>query len=223
MMSNLFSMFDPSNNMNYSLNWSTTLIILLFIPLSFWIIPSRFNILWLTMYKKINTEINSVMQNSKSKKSKLILTSFFTLILLNNMLSMFTYIFPPSSHLVFSLSLALPFWLSLMIFNMKNKLMNFSASLVPQGTPIMIAPFMVLIELMSNMIRPMTLSIRLSTNITAGHLIMKLIENMMEKEEILMKSAIVLQWLIIALEMMMTIIQAYVFSILSTMYLKETH
>nr|AIS38194.1 ATP synthase F0 subunit 6 [Brasilocerus sp. 2 DTA-2012] len=223
MMTNLFSIFDPSNNMNYSLNWLTTIMMLMFIPLSFWSTPSRLSMIWLKMFSKLNSEIKSIMGNSKESKSKLFIISLFTLILLNNLLSMFPFIYPPTSQLAFSLSLALPVWLSLMVYSLTNNLIKFSAHLVPQNTPMPISPFMVLIETTSNIIRPITLSVRLSTNITAGHLIIELIGKMMESEEIMKKGAIIIMLLIHILEMMMAIIQAYVFSILATMYFKETY
>nr|AJT35528.1 ATP synthase F0 subunit 6 [Phrixothrix hirtus] len=221
MMTNLFSIFDPSNNMSYSLNWMTSIIIFMFMPLLYWLIPSRSSMIWFTMFNLLSKEINAMMKNSKEKKSKLFIISLFTLIMLNNLISMFPYIFPPTSHLVFSLSLALPLWLSLMIFSMFNNLKKFLASFVPQETPMFISPFMVLIETTSNIIRPITLSVRLMTNITAGHLIIELIGNMIEQESIMKKSVILVQLMIFILEMMMAMIQAYVFSMLATMYFSE--
>jgi len=84
--------------------------------------------------------------------------------------------------------------------------------------------FMVIIEIISNIIRPLTLAVRLSANMIAGHLLISLLRNFLKN--IYMKIAIPLSSIIIilmTLEMAVSIIQAYVFITLSTLYSNEVH
>ena len=73
--------------------------------------------------------------------------------------------------------LALPVWLGYMIYSTVNNLNGFLAHLTPLGTPYVLIPFMVIIELVRRFMRPLTLSIRLAANLTAGHLLIALITN----------------------------------------------
>nr|AXS65081.1 ATP synthase F0 subunit 6 [Elateroidea sp. 2 KM-2017] len=219
-MTNLFSIFDPSNSMNLSMNWMSTILIFMLTPMKLWLIPSRLNSSWLIMFNKLSKTLNSLMKNSN--QIKLFIVSIFTLIMLNNLMSLMPFIFPSSSHPAFSLSMSMPLWLSIMIYSMFKNPIKSLAHLVPNDSPILISPFLVLIEMISNMIRPITLSIRLSTNITAGHLIMELLGNA-ENKMMIMKSALMIQLTITILELMMAFIQTYVFSILVSLYLKETY
>lgn len=96
--------------------------------------------------------------------------------------------------------------------------------LVPQGTPSVLMPFMVLIESISNSIRPFTLAVRLMANIVAGHLLITLLAN--QTSAISLAPAIILvqvQMILVILELAVSVIQAYVFSVLITMYASEIH
>lgn len=96
------------------------------------------------------------------------------------------------------------------------------AHLVPQGTPSVLIPFIVLIETISNVIRPGTLAVRLSANIIAGHLLLTLLGNTGNSiSTILVSILIFTQLLLLILESAVAIIQAYVFTILSTLYSRE--
>jgi F-type H+-transporting ATPase subunit a len=93
---------------------------------------------------------------------------------------------------------------------------------VPQRTPGVLIPFMVLIERTSNVIRPMTLAIRLSANMIAGHLLMTLLGNQLSSAIGLRLIILILvQFLLVSLEIAVSVIQSYVFSILITLYVSE--
>nr|AXS65544.1 ATP synthase F0 subunit 6 [Tenebrionoidea sp. 18 KM-2017] len=221
MMSNLFSTFDPSSNWNTSLNWTSSLIGLILMPSSFWFIPNRFHILWtkilLTLHKEFKTLLNPTM-----KGSTLLFISLFTFILMNNFLGLFPYIFTSTSHMSMTLALALPLWITFMMFGWINNTTHMLAHLVPQGTPPVLMPFMVLIETISNLIRPGTLAIRLSANMIAGHLLLTLLGNtgpMLNPLSI--NILIIAQLALLTLESAVSIIQSYVFAVLSTLYSSE--
>jgi len=98
------------------------------------------------------------------------------------------------------------------------------AHLVPLGTPYVLIPVIVLIELVRNLIRPLTLSVRLAANLVAGHLLITLIRSPLTRVSgvgigFLIRGLVVL----LVLESAVAFIQAYVFRILRTLYLRETN
>nr|APX39788.1 ATP synthase F0 subunit 6 [Pachybrachis sp. ReAss_5] len=224
MMTNLFSSFDPSTNFNTSLNWVSTMLGIFIIPMTFWLIPSRLSMLWNKILNTLHKEFKVLINNKKSQGSTLILISLFSLILFNNFIGLFPYVFTSTSHMVLTLSLALPLWLSFMIYGWINNTIHMLAHLVPQGTPAVLMPFMVCIETISNVIRPGTLAIRLSANMIAGHLLMTLLGNTGPMLSIsLVNILIMVQILLLVLESAVSIIQAYVFAVLTTLYSSEVN
>lgn len=221
MIINLFSSFDPSTNFNTNLNWLRTLLFILFIPSLFWFIPSRFNIIWykiiITLYKEFKILI-------PIKGRMLIFISLFSLILFNNFLGLFPYIFTRTSHITLTLRLALPLWVTFIIYGWCLNINHIFAHLVPQGTPPILIPFIVCIETIRNIIRPGTLAIRLSANIIAGHLLLTLLGNTGPLlSSITLNILIITQILLLILESAVAIIQSYVFAILSTLYSREVY
>uniref|UniRef100_UPI0030E36656 ATP synthase F0 subunit 6 n=1 Tax=Monochamus guttulatus TaxID=2079363 RepID=UPI0030E36656 len=224
MMTNLFSSFDPSTNFNLSMNWFSTFIGLLIIPLSFWLIPSRLNLIWIKIIVTLHKEFKILIGTNKTQGSTLIFISLFSLILFNNFMGLFPYIFTSTSHMNLTLTLALPLWLSFILYGWINNTIHMFAHLVPQGTPPVLMPFMVCIETISNVIRPGTLAVRLSANMIAGHLLMTLLGNTGPMLSMLMINFLIItQILLLILESAVSIIQSYVFAILSTLYSSEVN
>nr|YP_011004280.1 ATP synthase F0 subunit 6 [Ctenophthalmus yunnanus]WPS93668.1 ATP synthase F0 subunit 6 [Ctenophthalmus yunnanus] len=221
MMTNLFSIFDPMSSHWFSLNWMSTLIGLLMIPNMFWLIPTRYNIFWNNILIYLHKEFKVLINNSFPGTTFMFI-SLFTLILFNNFMGLFPYIFTSTSHMVMTLVLALPLWLSFMIYGWINNTHHMFCHLVPQGTPNILMPFMVCIETISNIIRPGTLAIRLSANMIAGHLLLTLLGNngpMMNN--FLLMILISSQIALLTLEIAVSMIQSYVFAVLSTLYSSE--
>nr|ALO70408.1 ATP synthase F0 subunit 6 [Brachygluta helferi] len=222
-MTNLFLSFDPTTNFLY-LNWISTFIGLMFIPFMYWFIPSRWNMFWYLIINNLHKEFNILLNKNNNKGSTLLFISLFSMIVFNNFLGLFPYIFTSSSHMIMNLSLALPMWLSFMLFGWINNTNHMFAHLVPQGTPPVLMPFMVCIESISNIIRPSTLAVRLTANMIAGHLLMTLLGNTGPSMSLIMVNILILiQILLIMLELAVAIIQSYVFSILSTLYSSEVN
>nr|YP_008080658.1 ATP synthase F0 subunit 6 [Mecopoda niponensis]AFK15635.1 ATPase subunit 6 [Mecopoda niponensis] len=222
MMTSLFSVFDPSTNiLNLSFNWISTFIGLLMIPSLFWLIPSRYSIMWSNILSTLHKEFKLLIGPTKLG-STLIFISLFSLILFNNFLGLFPYVFTSSSHLAMTLTLALPLWLSFMIYGWINHTQHMFAHLVPQGTPPVLMPFMVCIETISNMIRPGTLAVRLAANMIAGHLLLTLLGNTGPLLSMSSSSFLIIgQIALLTLESAVAMIQAYVFAILTTLYASE--
>nr|ASL24553.1 ATP synthase F0 subunit 6 [Pachyta bicuneata] len=224
MMANLFSSFDPSTNLNLSLNWLSALIGILILPSMFWLIPSRLTIIWINIIMILHKEFKILIKGTNSNGSTLIFISLFSMIFFNNFLGLFPYIFTSTSHMILTLTLALPLWLSFMIYGWTNNTIHMFAHLVPQGTPSILMPFMVCIESISNIIRPGTLAIRLSANMIAGHLLMTLLGNTGPSMSLIILNALILvQILLLTLESAVSIIQSYVFAVLATLYSSEVN
>nr|YP_009938358.1 ATP synthase F0 subunit 6 [Lethe satyrina]QNU07777.1 ATP synthase F0 subunit 6 [Lethe satyrina] len=225
MMSNLFSIFDPSTNIfNLSLNWISSLIGLMFIPYSFWVMPNRYFMMWNFVAFKLHNEFKTIMGINSLNGSTFIFISLFFFILFNNFLGLFPYIFTSTSHLNLSLTLSLTLWLSFMIYGWINNTQHMFTHMIPQGTPTILMPFMVLIETISNIIRPGTLAVRLTANMIAGHLLLTLLGNSgMIMPNYLLFILIFTQILLLTLEFAVAIIQSYVITILSTLYSSETN
>nr|YP_010417396.1 ATP synthase F0 subunit 6 [Ophiusa tirhaca]USF12094.1 ATP synthase F0 subunit 6 [Ophiusa tirhaca]UYX62410.1 ATP synthase F0 subunit 6 [Ophiusa tirhaca] len=225
MMSNLFSIFDPSTNIfNISLNWISTILGILFIPYSFWLIPNRHFMFWNFILFKLHNEFKTLLKNNYFQGSTFIFISMFTFVLFNNFLGLFPYIFTSTSHLTLSLSISLPLWLSFMIYGWLNNSQHMFIHMIPQGTPSILMPFMVLIETISNIIRPGTLAVRLTANMIAGHLLMTLLSGTGPNMNYYMVLFLVLiQILLLILESAVAVIQSYVIAILSTLYSSEVN
>nr|YP_011010684.1 ATP synthase F0 subunit 6 [Halobates matsumurai]WPW47364.1 ATP synthase F0 subunit 6 [Halobates matsumurai] len=222
MMTNLFSTFDPSTSMYYSMNWMSTMIILMIMPYPYWIIKSRQSMIINLIYKILHQEFKMLL--SKSKGLTLMMTSLFMFILINNMMGLLPYIFTSSSHLIFSLAMSLPLWLSIMLFGWINKTQHMFSHLIPAGTPSMLMPFMVCIETISNIIRPGSLAVRLTANMIAGHLLMTLLGNNTTQASVIMiMMLMMIQIMLMLFETAVAMIQAYVFSVLTTLYSSEVN
>nr|AND97162.1 ATP synthase F0 subunit 6 [Theopompa sp. FY-2016a] len=226
MMTNLFSVFDPSSSlMTLSINWLSTFIGTLIIPFSFWLIPSRNTFLWNSIISKLHNEFKLLIgKKFINKGSTFIFISLFSLILFNNFLGLFPYIFTSTSHMSMTLTLALPLWLTFMLYGWFNNTIHMFAHLVPQGTPGILMPFMVCIETISNIIRPGTLAIRLAANMIAGHLLLTLLGNTGSTiSPLLIPILILTQTLLLMIESAVAVIQSYVFAVLSTLYSSEVN
>nr|YP_009667319.1 ATP synthase F0 subunit 6 [Oxya japonica]ASC44533.1 ATP synthase F0 subunit 6 [Oxya japonica]QOL00716.1 ATP synthase F0 subunit 6 [Oxya adentata] len=225
MMTNLFSTFDPSTSIfNLSLNWLSTLLGILMIPCMFWLMPSRFNIIWNKINTTLHNEFKTLLGSNAFNGTTFIFISIFIMMLFNNFMGLFPYIFTSTSHLVLTFSIALPMWLSFMLFGWINYTNHMFTHLVPQGTPPALMSFMVLIETISNMIRPGTLAVRLAANMIAGHLLLTLLGNTGPSMTMNMIYLLIIgQMLLLILESAVAMIQAYVFSILSTLYSSEVY
>lgn len=220
MIINIFNIFDPSTNLYFSFNWLRILIIFFIFPYQFWFAPSRLSILWNLILNYLFKEFKIILSFSFS--NLIIFIGLFTLILWNNLMGLFPYIFTSSSHIRFCISLSLTLWIRIILFGWINFSNHIFTHLTPSNTPSILMPFIVLIEFIRLIIRPITLSIRLTANIVAGHLLLSLLGSSGQKINIILLTLIILtQILLFVLEISVSIIQAYVFSILSLLYRRE--
>nr|UNZ93969.1 ATP synthase F0 subunit 6 [Lepas anatifera] len=219
-MTNLFSSFDPmSSSFSSQTNWLSSIIFLLVIFPSFWLSNSKSGIM---VNEILHTILKEFVPLFKSYKNLIFFITIFLFILVNNLFGLMPYTFTSTSHLAVSLSLAMSLWLSFMLYGWVNNTKHMFAHLVPLGTPIILMPFMVLIETVSNIIRPITLSVRLAANLTAGHLLLILLgESMVGATPIIILSVTMAQLALMTLEGAVAVIQSYVFATLTTLYASE--
>nr|ALO64476.1 ATP synthase F0 subunit 6 [Andrena fulva] len=222
MMTNLFSIFDPSTSSMTSLNWLSLAIPLMLMQFNYWFIPSRLNLTWLLLNKFMFIEFK-LLTNKKMFINLIIFISLMKLIMMFNLLGLFPYMFTPTSHLNINLSLSLTLWITFMIYGWSMNTNKMFIHLVPMNTPTVLMNFMVMIESISNIIRPWTLAIRLTANMLAGHLLLSLMGNSMNNYLIIIPIMLIIQNMLFILEMSVAMIQSYVFSILSTLYFNESN
>nr|YP_007317381.1 ATP synthase F0 subunit 6 [Corallianassa coutierei]AGA56158.1 ATP synthase F0 subunit 6 [Corallianassa coutierei] len=224
MMSSLFSVFEPSSGiLNLSLNWLSTFLGFLCLPYIYWVAPSRWSFLWGQIMSFLYMEFKLLLGTRYSSLS-LFFVSLFGLIVFNNFFGLLPYVFTSSSHLVMTLTLSLPLWLTLMVYGWVNHTEHMFAHLVPQGTPTVLMPFMVVIETISNVIRPGTLAVRLAANMIAGHLLLTLLGGTgVGLGAVLLSFLVFCQILLLILESAVAVIQSYVFAVLSTLYASEVN
>nr|YP_007317317.1 ATP synthase F0 subunit 6 [Homarus gammarus]AGA56081.1 ATP synthase F0 subunit 6 [Homarus gammarus] len=224
MMTSLFSIFESSSSIfSLSINWLSTFVGLLFVPYLYWAVPSRWALVWSKIMQLLHNEFQAILGQA-TKGSTILFISLFSFVMFNNSLGLLPYVFTSSSHLAMTLALALPLWLTFILFGWINHTQHTLAHMVPQGTPGLLMPFMVLVETLSNIIRPGTLAVRLAANMIAGHLLLTLLGNMGPSLSLTLVSFLMLaQILLLMLESAVAMIQSYVFAALSTLYASEVN
>nr|YP_001936215.1 ATP synthase F0 subunit 6 [Buthus occitanus]ACA66069.1 ATP synthase subunit 6 [Buthus occitanus] len=220
MMMNLFVVFDPVSVLGLQLNWMSLFLGLVFLPLGFWVIPSRYVVFLKEISKSLAKEVG-FLYSKKWGGVELLLVVLFWFIVFNNFLGLFPFVFTATSHILVTLGLALPIWFSLLIFGWVNKTKEMFAHLVPMGTPFALMNFMVLIETVSNLIRPITLSVRLAANMIAGHLLIVLLGSAVTVKIWSLCFGLFSLSLLFLLESAVAFIQSYVFMILVGLYSAE--
>nr|BAX90084.1 ATPase subunit 6 [Peltocephalus dumerilianus] len=166
--------------------------------------------------------------NKSGHKWALILISLITLLLTSNILGLLPYTFTPTTQLSMNLGLAIPMWLATVLLGLRNQTTTSLAHLLPEGTPTPLTPALIIIETISLLIRPLALGVRISANLTAGHLLMQLTSSATLSLSTTMPTISLLTMglliLLTLLEAAVAIIQALVFVLLLSLYLQEnTH
>nr|YP_009646752.1 ATP synthase F0 subunit 6 [Ectopistes migratorius]AGH06076.1 ATP synthase F0 subunit 6 [Ectopistes migratorius]AGH06089.1 ATP synthase F0 subunit 6 [Ectopistes migratorius]ANT45567.1 ATP synthase F0 subunit 6 [Ectopistes migratorius]APA17000.1 ATP synthase F0 subunit 6 [Ectopistes migratorius]APA17013.1 ATP synthase F0 subunit 6 [Ectopistes migratorius] len=163
--------------------------------------------------------------NKNGHKWALLLTSLMVLLLSINLLGLLPYTFTPTTQLSMNMALAFPLWLATLLTGLRNQPSIALGHLLPEGTPTPLIPALILIETTSLLIRPLALGVRLTANLTAGHLLIQLISTATTALLPIMPAVSVLTasilFLLTILEVAVAMIQAYVFVLLLSLYLQE--
>lgn len=190
----------------------------------FWLQGFPLRVLWSQSLKFLCGQFELNLARVRSPGHSFWLVACFFFIFLNNVLGLLPYVFTASRHLVFSLTFALSRWLVYYLIFLFIGLGQYLRHLVPLGTPYLLIPLIVLIELIRGLIRPITLGVRLVANMVAGHLLMGLIRAPLRRRGWLITSVgLSVLVLLLFLERGVSLIQGYVFSLLSSLYLAESN
>lgn len=226
-MSDLFSSFNPGVvvfDRVLRINWISAIGVLFFLPQTFWIQKSKISKLVELVINYVEGELSSVLGKFTNPGIKLIFIRSFFFVLLINVLGLLPYVFTPSRHISFTLSLSLPLWVGYIIMRITYQFNDNIAHLVPEGTPGALIPLMVVIETIRLLIRPFTLAVRLRANIIAGHLLLSLLGGQGYLSGYFSLTLLIVGLtLLLILECAVACIQGYVFTILSRLYIRESN
>ena len=226
MVFDLFSRVDYSySNFTFSkfLIWITGLIWF------FW----RFNLYFSCssrIYNLFSFMLGWHYRNVKSESLKNFKVSYywisglFFIILVRNLWGLIPYVFGLTTQLVWTITLSLVVWLGIVISSIEYNFVYFLSHMTPQGSPLLLAPILNLIEIVSLFIRPLTLSLRLSINMTTGHILISLLRTAVGVRFFSSFTFILLVFLIrgyLLFELGICAIQGLVFRLLRSQYLGE--
>nr|AXA45243.1 ATP synthase F0 subunit 6 [Lucerapex sp. MNHN IM 2013-19988] len=228
MFMDIFSSFDDNNQVFmslYVLMWIFSLMTIIFFSSFYWVTSPRWASI-LSTFK--DTALSQIFRSRGLHMGGFmnVIASLFLFLIMMNLSGLIPYIFSPTSHLAVSLSLAAPLWLSLIVSAVTFNLSSTVAGLLPMGAPSPLNPFLVIIETASIMVRPITLSVRLMANMSAGHIVLTLIGNYLTASIFLspvfsMLMLLMIQTLYTIFEFGIGLIQAYIFCLLITLYSDE--
>nr|YP_097159.1 ATP synthase F0 subunit 6 [Desmognathus wrighti]AAU20596.1 ATP synthase F0 subunit 6 [Desmognathus wrighti] len=188
-----------------------------------WLV-NRFSSLQLWLLCNFTKQLFSPI-NFNGHKWSLLLASLMLFLISMNLLGLLPYTFTPTTQLSLNLGLAIPLWLATVLMGLRNQPTTALGHLLPEGTPTLLIPILVLIETISLFIRPLALGVRLTANLTAGHLLIQLISTatfmLLPLMPMISTLTMMILFLLTLLEMAVAMIQAYVFVLLLSLYLQE--
>jgi len=191
------------------------------------LIPTRFQSVGELAYEFVADTLRSNAGEAGMKFFPLVF-SIFMFVLIANVVGIIPYTFSVTSHLIVTVALALIVFLTMVIYGFYKNGLKFFKLFAPSGIPIVILPLIVFIEIVSFFSRPVSHSVRLFANMLAGHITLKVFAGF-----ITMLSAFgAIGWLgsvvplamtvaLTALELLVAFLQAYVFAILTCIYLND--
>nr|UZH93591.1 ATP synthase F0 subunit 6 [Peromyscus aztecus] len=224
MNENLFASFITPTMMGLPIVVLIIMIPSILLPSSKRLVTNRyFSFLhWLV---KLITKQMMLIHTPKGRTWSLMLVSLMMFIGCTNLLGLLPHTFTPTTQLSMNLGMAIPLWAGAVILGFRHKLKSSLAHFLPQGTPISLIPILIIIETISLFIQPMALAVRLTANITAGHLLIHLIGGATLVLTSISPPTASITFIILALltilEFAVALIQAYVFTLLVSLYLHD--
>jgi len=191
------------------------------------LVPTRMQSMAELTYELIANTLRSTAGEEGMKFFPLVF-SLFMFILFSNVVGLIPYTFTVTSHIIITAALALLVFFTVIIYGIWHNGLRWFKLFVPSGIPIWMIPIIVVIELLSFLSRPISHSVRLFANMLAGHITLKLVASFV----VMMGSIGVFGWFgaiaplaltiaLTALELLVAVLQAYVFAILTCIYLND--
>ena len=185
------------------------------------IVPTKIQLLTELSYTFVSKMISDTA-GSKAKPYFPFIFSLFMFVLFCNMLGMLPYSFTVTSHIIVTFALAAVIFIGVTIIGFANHGVGYLKLFIPSGVPVVLLPIIVVIEMISYLARPVSLSVRLFANMMAGHTMLKVFGGFV------ISLGIIGGWLplsftvaLTALEILIAFLQAYVFAILTCIYLND--
>ena len=185
------------------------------------IIPTKIQLLTELSYTLVSKMISDTA-GSKAKPYFPFVFSLFMFVLFCNMLGMLPYSFTVTSHIIVTFALAAVIFVGVTIIGFVNHGVGYLKLFIPSGVPLFLLPLIVIIEIISYLSRPVSLSVRLFANMMAGHTMLKVFGGFV------ISLGIIGGWLplsftvaLTGLEILIAFLQAYVFAILTCIYLND--
>lgn len=147
--------------------------------------------------------------------------TLFMFVLFGNLLGMIPYAFTFTSHIVVTFAMALVVFVGVTVIGFVKHGLHFLRFFLPHGLPIWMVPILVPIEVLSYFLRPISLSVRLFANMTAGHAMLKVFGGFTVMLGLFGIAPLALNIAVTALELLVALLQAYVFTILTCVYLND--
>nr|YP_007625216.1 ATP synthase F0 subunit 6 [Pseudohynobius flavomaculatus]ACK38333.1 ATP synthase F0 subunit 6 [Pseudohynobius flavomaculatus] len=192
-------------------------------PTNKWL-NNRLSTLQIWFMQKFTKQLMNPL-NINGHKWAMIFMSLMVFLIMMNLLGLLPYTFTPTTQLSLNLGLAVPFWLATVVIGIRNQPTAAFGHLLPEGTPTLLIPILIIIETISLFIRPLALGVRLTANLTAGHLLIQLIATatlvLIPMMPIMAALTMLVLFLLTMLEIAVAMIQAYVFILLLSLYLQE--
>ena len=192
------------------------------------LVPGRMQIFAEMIYEFVAAMIRDNI-GSKGRRYFPFVFTLFMVVLLGNMLGMLPYAFTYTSHLIVTAALALMIFGFVVVIGIFKHGFHFFSLFLPPGVPGWLIPLIIPIEVMSFLIRPLTLSVRLFANMIAGHIMLKVFAGFTVSMigmgiggYALGLLPVLFNSVLIAFEFLIAFLQAYVFAILTCIYLKDT-
>nr|YP_010725911.1 ATP synthase F0 subunit 6 [Caulophacus iocasicus]WDY83513.1 ATP synthase F0 subunit 6 [Caulophacus iocasicus] len=190
------------------------------------ILPNRNSIISHILFTTTNSLTHEHIQPKQLTYNPLIFR-IFTIFTTINLIGLLPYVFTTTSHIIITFRLSLTIIIKRTLRAIKKHKRQLLRILTPQGCPLILTPFLVLIESIRYATRAVSLGIRLAANISAGHLLLTIlskfaINRLLTSHYLFRLIPISALCLICILEIMVALIQAYVFTLLTTIYLSDT-
>jgi F-type H+-transporting ATPase subunit a len=185
------------------------------------LVPSRLQSLFEIAYDFISSMVKDNV-GSEGKKYFPFIFSLFLFILFGNLWGMFPYSFTFTSHIAVTFALSLVVFITVTLIGLFKHGVRFFRLFFPEGVPLAIAPILIPIEIIAYLFRPITLAVRLFANMMAGHMVLKLFGGFTVAIGVLgFWAPFMFMIFFTAFEIFVAFLQAYVFTILTCIYLHD--
>jgi len=150
-----------------------------------------------------------------------IIFTVFAFVLTGNLLGMIPYSFTFTSHIIVTFAMAIVIFIAVTVLGFVKHGLHFFTFFVPPGTPLVMYPLMIPIEILSYLSRPISLAVRLFANMMAGHILLKVIAGFVAAMGVFGILPLALVVALTGLELIIAFLQAYVFTILTCLYIND--